>query len=317
MINMKVKFKGRSKLKRGLFKTFILVLLLLVSFAGTFKILYSNISVNIDNNTYLDYLVNDSFSKFSLSDLTSLSSTEFLLKYSFGIESFNTGIKDVDLMSPVVSEVETPDVTNKEPTVYIYNSHQTESYRSDFAESFNINNTVYLASHILKEYLEDLGISVIVEENSIVDVLNTNGWKYGSSYRASRILLEQAKNTNPSLNFFIDLHRDAASYERTMVEIDGKKYAKIMFVVGLKHDNYGPNLELANNLNEKIKNFNPDLTRGVLQKNNSGANGIYNQDFDSNTILIEVGGQYNYIEEVNNTLKVFANILYDYFEELE
>lgn len=317
MINMKVKFKGRSKLQRGLFKTFVLVLLLLVSFAGTFKILYSNISVNIDNNTYLDYLVNDSFSKFSLSDLTSLSSTEFLLKYSFGIESFNTGIKDVDLMSPVVSEVETPDVTNKEPTVYIYNSHQTESYRSDFAESFNINNTVYLASHILKEYLEDLGISVIVEENSIVDVLNTNGWKYGSSYRASRILLEQAKNTNPSLNFFIDLHRDAASYERTMVEIDGKKYAKIMFVVGLKHDNYGPNLELANNLNEKIKNFNPDLTRGVLQKNNSGANGIYNQDFDSNTILIEVGGQYNYIEEVNNTLKVFANILYDYFEELE
>lgn len=314
---MKVKFKGRSKLQRGLFKTFVLVLLLLVSFAGTFKILYSNISVNIDNNTYLDYLVNDSFSKFSLSDLTSLSSTEFLLKYSFGIESFNTGIKDVDLMSPVVSEVETPDVTNKEPTVYIYNSHQTESYRSDFAESFNINNTVYLASHILKEYLEDLGISVIVEENSIVDVLNTNGWKYGSSYRASRILLEQAKNTNPSLNFFIDLHRDAASYERTMVEIDGKKYAKIMFVVGLKHDNYGPNLELANNLNERIKNFNPDLTRGVLQKNNSGANGIYNQDFDSNTILIEVGGQYNYIEEVNNTLKVFANILYDYFEELE
>lgn len=317
MIDMKVKFKGRSKLQRGLFKTFVLVLLLLVSFAGTFKILYSNISVNIDNNTYLDYLVNDSFSKFSLSDLTSLSSTEFLLKYSFGIESFNTGIKDVDLTSPVVSEVETPDVTNKEPTVYIYNSHQTESYRSDFAESFNINNTVYLASHILKEYLEDLGISVIVEENSIVDVLNTNGWKYGSSYRASRILLEQAKNTNPSLNFFIDLHRDAASYERTMVEIDGKKYAKIMFVVGLKHDNYGPNLELANNLNEKIKNFNPDLTRGVLQKNNSGANGIYNQDFDSNTILIEVGGQYNYIEEVNNTLKVFANILYDYFEELE
>ncbi len=317
MIDMKVKFKGRSKLQRGLFKTFVLVLLLLVSFAGTFKILYSNISVNIDNNTYLDYLVNDSFSKFSLSDLTSLSSTEFLLKYSFGIESFNTGIKDVDLMSPVVSEVETPDVTNKEPTVYIYNSHQTESYRSDFAESFNINNTVYLASHILKEYLEDLGISVIVEENSIVDVLNTNGWKYGSSYRASRILLEQAKNTNPSLNFFIDLHRDAASYERTMVEIDGKKYAKIMFVVGLKHDNYGPNLELANNLNERIKNFNPDLTRGVLQKNNSGANGIYNQDFDSNTILIEVGGQYNYIEEVNNTLKVFANILYDYFEELE
>ena len=42
---------------------------------------------------------------------------------------------------------------------------------------------------------------------------------------------------------------------------------------------------------------------------------IYNQDFDPNTILIEVGGQYNYIAEVNNTLRVFADVLYEYFEE--
>lgn len=314
---MKVKFKGRKKVRNGIFKTCILLLILILSFGGTFKILYSSIKVNIDNNTYLDYLVNDAFSKFSLSDITNLSSTEFLLKYSFGIEEFNKGVNDLPLTTPVLSEVEEDDKasTNIEPTVYIYNSHQTESYRSDFAESFNINNTVYLASHILKEYLNDLGISVIVEENSIVDVLNTNGWKYGSSYKASRILMEQAKKDNPSLNFYIDLHRDAASYERTMVEIDGQKYAKIMFVVGLKHENYAANLELANNLNSKIESINANLTRGVMQKDNSGANGIYNQDFDPNTILIEVGGQYNYIEEVNNTLKIFANVLYDYFEE--
>lgn len=314
---MKAKFKGRKKVQAGLFKSFILLLILLVSFGGTFKILYSTIKVNIDNNTYLDYLVNDSLGSFSLEDITTLSSTEFLLKYSFGIENFNTGVNDIELTSPVISEIESPDNTNKDPTVYIFNSHQTEGYRSDFAETFNINNTVYIASHILKEYLNDLGISAIVEENSIVDVLNTNGWKYNSSYKASRILMEQAKKDHPSLNFFIDLHRDAASYERTMVEIDGKKYAKIMFVVGLKHENYAPNLELANILNEKIVGINENLSRGVLQKDNSGANGIYNQDFDPNTILIEVGGQYNYIEEVNNTLKVFASILYDYFKGLE
>ena len=314
---MKAKFKGRKKVQAGLFKSFILLLILLVSFGGTFKILYSTIKVNIDNNTYLDYLVNDSLGSFSLEDITTLSSTEFLLKYSFGIENFNTGVNDIELTSPVISEIESPDNTNKDPTVYIFNSHQTEGYRSDFAETFNINNTVYIASHILKEYLNDLGISAIVEENSIVDVLNTNGWKYNNSYKASRILMEQAKKDHPSLNFFIDLHRDAASYERTMVEIDGKKYAKIMFVVGLKHENYAPNLELANILNEKIVGINENLSRGVLQKDNSGANGIYNQDFDPNTILIEVGGQYNYIEEVNNTLKVFASILYDYFKGLE
>lgn len=298
-----------------MFKAFVITLIILTSFGVTFKVLYNDILVTIDNKTYLDYLVNDSFSKFSLSDLTNLSSTEFLLKYSFGITDFNTGLEDFSLSTPVNSEVETPENTNVSPTVYIYNSHQTESYKSDFAESFNINNTVYLASHILKEYLTDLGIGVIVEENNIVDILNANGWKYGSSYKASRILLEQAKENNPTLTFFIDLHRDSASYERTMTEIDGKKYAKIMFVVGLKHENYAPNLELANTLNEKLKEFNPSLSRGVLEKDNAGANGIYNQDFDPNTILIEVGGQYNYIEEVNNTLKVFADILYDYLGE--
>ena len=312
---MKAKFKPRKKIRSFIFKLFVITLIILTSFGVTFKVLYDDIIINIDNNTYLDYLVNDSFSKFSLSDFSSLSSTEFLLKYSFGITDFNNGIEDVELSAPVNSEVEVEDNSTILPTVYIYNSHQTESYKSDFAESFNINNTVYLASHILKEYLEDLGIGVIVEENNIVDILNTNGWKYGSSYKASRILLEQAKSNNPSLTFFIDLHRDSASYERTMTEIDGKKYAKIMFVVGLKHDNYVPNLELANVLNEKLKEVNPNLSRGVLEKDNAGANGIYNQDFDPNTILIEVGGQYNFIEEVNNTLKIFADILYDYLSE--
>lgn len=243
-----------------------------------------------------------------------MSSTEFLLKYSFGIKEFNSGINDTQLSTPVNSEIEEEVITNDEPLVYIYNSHQTESYVSDFSDTFNINNTVYLGSYILKEYLSDLGINALVEDNSIVDVLNTNGWKYNSSYKASRILLEQAKKDNPSLMFFIDLHRDAGSYERTTTEIDGIKYAKMMFVVGLKHENYQPNLDLANALNEKIKAIDPSLTRGVLQKDNAGANGIYNQDFDPNTILIEVGGQYNYIEEVNNSLKVFARVLYDYLK---
>ena len=148
-----------------------------------------------------------------------------------------------------------------------------------------------------------------------LDVLNTNGWKYGYSYKASRILLENAYKKNPSLDFFIDLHRDAASYDRTVTEIDGKKYAKILFVVGLEHENYEPNLQLARTLNERIKKIAPTLSRGVLEKKGPGVNGKYNQDFNKNTILIEVGGQYNYIEEVNNTLKIIAKVIYEYLED--
>ena len=311
---MKAKFKGRKKVQIWGFKILGVIIVIIASFILSFKLLFDNIDVELNNNTYLNYLVGSSYGYYNLADITNLSSTEFLLKYSFGIKEFNSGINDTQLSTPVNSEIEKEVITNDEPLVYIYNSHQTESYVSDFSDTFNINNTVYLGSYILKEYLSDLGINALVEDNSIVDVLNTNGWKYNSSYKASRILLEQAKKDNPSLMFFIDLHRDAGSYERTTTEIDGVKYAKMMFVVGLKHENYQPNLDLANALNEKIKAIDPSLTRGVLQKDNAGANGIYNQDFDPNTILIEVGGQYNYIEEVNNSLKVFARVLYDYLK---
>ena len=34
-------------------------------------------------------------------------------------------------------------------------------------------------------------------------------------------------------------------------------------------------------------------------------------------IQIEVGGQYNYIEEVNNTLKIIAKVIYEYLKENE
>ena len=307
------RLKLRNGIKSQFFKLILIVIIIIISFIITFKVLYGKIDLKVDNNTYIDFLVKDTFSNYNLSDIKRLSSTEFLLKYSFGIEKVNTGT-NIDIITPVIKEESTTKNTQK-PIVYIFNTHQTEGYNSKFLETFNINNTVYLGSHILAEYLSDLGVSSIVEENSIVDVLNTNGWKYGYSYKASRILLENAYKKNPSLDFFIDLHRDAASYDRTLTEIDGKKYAKILFVVGLEHENYEPNLQLAKNLNERIKKIAPTLSRGVLEKKGPGVNGKYNQDFNKNTILIEVGGQYNYIEEVNNTLKIIAQVIYEYLED--
>lgn len=308
---MRAKFKGRKKRWEYLIRLFLIALLIIISFVITFKALYKRINFNMDNNSYINYLVNDSFSNFAIGDLKRLSSTEFLLKYSFGIDNYNNGTKNNINTTPVVKEEIVEPIIN-EPLVYIFNTHQTEEYNSNFKEEFNINNTVYIASHILKEYLDDLGIKAIVEENSIIDILNTNGWKYNSSYKASRILLEQAYKDNPSLMFFVDLHRDSARYNLTTCEIDNKKYAKIMFVVGLEHEAFQVNLDLANHLNEKLKEINPLLSRGVLEKKGAGVNGIYNQDFNKNTILIEVGGQYNTIEEVNNTLNIVARIIYDY-----
>ena len=315
-MNMK-RVKLRNGFRKQALKLVILVVFCGTSFVVSFKYFYEKIDLKMDDVVYLNSLVKDSFSNYNFTDLKRLSSTEFLLKYSFGIDSCKTGVEEVATLPMVKTDGDNNEVKSNTPLVYIFNTHQTEGYKSNLLESFNINNTVYLASHILGEYLNDLGVGVVVEENSIVDVLNANGWKYGRSYKASRVLMEEAYKNNPTLNFFIDLHRDSASYERTFIEIEGVGYAKVLFVVGLEHDGYVANLELAKKLNEKIKIKYPGLSRGVLEKKGAGVNGIYNQDFNKNTILIEVGGQYNYIEEVNNTLKIISQVIYEYLNEYE
>ena len=100
-----------------------------------------------------------------------------------------------------------------------------------------------------------------------------------------------------------------------LFNIDGVDCAKIMFVVGKEHDNYLKNLENTKRLNDMIKDKYPTLTRGVLEKEGAGVNGIYNQDLGSNIMLIEVGGNYNNISEVANTIDLIIPIIGEYINE--
>ena len=67
---------------------------------------------------------------------------------------------------------------------------------------------------------------------------------------------------------------------------------------------------LNNNLTAQI----PDISRGIIKKSGPGVNGIYNQNLSPNSVLIEVGGQYNTIEQVNNTMPILANAILKYLE---
>ena len=95
---MRARLKRRNSFKWQLIRLGIIFIIIIFSFWLTFKILYDNIDLKLNNNTYLNYLVNDSFGKFNLNDLANLSSTEFLLKYSFGIEKINNGT-NVDIIT--------------------------------------------------------------------------------------------------------------------------------------------------------------------------------------------------------------------------
>ncbi len=299
---------GRFKGKKKKSNLIIYIGLFLISMAFSIKYLYDENLIK--NDTLVDILINDNLGSFK----NNINDVDFLLKYALNIDLEKEAKVEVPIENREEESV-TEQLGINEPIVYIYNTHQDEKYQSAYLEPYNINTTVFMASKMLKEYLENLGVGVIVEENSVSEKLNSLNLKYGSSYKVTRMFLESAKENNPSLKFFIDLHRDSSKYENTTTEIDGESYAKVLFVIGLDNASYANNLALAEKLKSKVEEFNESLSRGILQKSGKGVNGVYNQDFDSNTILIEVGGQYNNIGEVNNTLKILADILASYIKE--
>lgn len=201
------------------------------------------------------------------------------------------------------------------PRVYIYSTHYNEGYNASNLEDYNITPNVVMASKLLKEKLNKLGVSTIVEEGDIGDFMAVHNWNHSYSYRASRYFVEDAIKKNPNLELIIDLHRDALSRKASTVEIDGTSYAKILFVCGKENPNYEKNLALMNQLNEKIKEKYPSLTRGIMTHDGNGYNGVYNQDISPNMILLECGGNENNIGEVTNTLTLLAPIIAEMLNE--
>ena len=161
----------------------------------------------------------------------------------------------------------------------------------------------------LKEELRNYNIDATVETKDIVGEVKAKNLAYKDTYKITRELVTSKMNENIVL--YIDLHRDSVKREFTTAQVDDKSYAKMLFVVGGKHDTYKENYQVCDEINKYIKNNNNAFSRGILVRKNSS----YNQDLASNIILIELGSQDNTIEEVNNTIGVLANALSSYINE--
>ena len=201
------------------------------------------------------------------------------------------------------------------PIIYLYNSHPTEEYLSSTYAEFSVNPTVIMNNYILEDILNKNNLQTIVEEKSVKDILHNNNWKYYESYKASRILLEESIVKYPSLKYFVDIHRDSLEREKTTCQINEKDYAKIVFIVGLENKEYLKNLEFTEKINKKLNEKYPGLSKGILQKEGIGVNGVYNQDFSPKTILVEIGGYQNNTTEVLNTILAFADCFMEVINE--
>ena len=211
----------------------------------------------------------------------------------------------------VSNPVEKTDVSSS-PQVYIYNTHQTESYSMKTLEPYNITPSVMMASYLMKEHFQKEGIETIVEETNISDYMKEQGYQYAESYVASRTFVESILKKYPDLKLIIDLHRDAIPHDSSTITIGEKNYAKVLFIVGMNNPNYQTNLSLAQSLSDLINQSYPKLSRGIMSKSGSNVNGLYNQDLNGNMILLELGANENTIDEVQNTVEAITPIFSKY-----
>ena len=195
-----------------------------------------------------------------------------------------SNLEELKEISYYIEDPNKVDIDN--PLIYIYNSHQLENYNNDNLEIYGITPNVLMASYLLKEKLNQRGISTIVEDTNLTEFLELNNWDHASSYKASRIFMLDKQNTYKSLKYYIDIHRDSIGKSLSTTTINDKPYARILFVVGLEHKNYQKNLDLANKLNDLFNKHYQGLSRGVLKKEGQNVNGIYIQDISENSMLI-------------------------------
>ena len=313
---MKKRFYS-AKVKKRKGKKLFFFMMFIFGIYISFKVLDKS-KIEIDDKDLVSILLTDSNSFFD-NDQSIIKRffSSFFSFYQEPAQLLATNNSDLVEKYEVVKVVKEEKTSNSKPMIYIYNSHQTEEYAASNFLEYTVNPTVMMADYIMEDVFSKNKLITLVEEAKIKDILTKNGWKYSYSYKASRILMEEAKKNNPSLKYFVDVHRDSLVKDKTTVEIKGKSYAKTIFLIGLENPHYEKNLNFTSKINDKLNEKYPGLSKGIYKKGGRGVNGVYNQDFSEYTILIEIGGYENTTVEVLNSTLAFAECFMEVISEGE
>ena len=297
------KFIARKKIKVPRYKIYYFLLACSVFFVFILNIFVSLVLKSDMGNTFLQLLASNSLGGI----INTWDNASYVYQNAFGLDK-----QKEETVSNNYDSIENVVVEENKDIVYVYNTFQTDKYKSNYFNSYSVSSYVTQASFMLKEYLSSFNIGSIVEEESVVKVLKEQNIMYSNTYAASRILMEEASKNHPDLEMFFDLQVSDYEREATTVEINGENYAKILFVVGTDNGTYLENQEFATELNSILESINPALSRGVSLRGGVGYQGVYNQDFSSKVLLIQVGGINNTIDEINRSMKILFEVIATY-----
>ncbi len=217
------------------------------------------------------------------------------------------------------------DMKGAAPKILIVHTHGTESYSPEGAEVYQADKSdrsldktqnMVKVGEAMKQIFEERGISVI-HDTTLHDHPDFNG-----SYENSRKTIEKYLSKYPSICIVLDIHRDAFIYDdgskaKFVTEIDGKKVAQLMFVVGtdaggLNHPKWRENMKLAIKLQNHINGKLPTLMRGVNLRTER-----FNGHTTCGSMIIEVGSSGNTLAEAIDGAQYGASTIAEFLNTLK
>lgn len=192
-----------------------------------------------------------------------------------------------------------------EPQILIMHTHETESYepyeRDFYDKDFTCRTTddsmnMAAVGDAITRKLEEAGFAVIH------DVTKHDHPSYNGSYDRSRVTVSEILEKYPSVKVVLDIHRDAIEREdgtriAPVADINGKNAAQVMIISGcddgtMDMPDHMLNFRFAAALQQQLESDHSGLTRPVLFDYRK-----YNQDLTTGSLLIEVGGHANSIDQ--------------------
>ena len=221
-------------------------------------------------------------------------------------------IRNVTLLTSeeIRSEVsELPDFRIKlnapenEPQILIMHTHTTESYQpaadvgaDPVCRTTDSKKNMTAVGNAMADVFEKEGIRVI-HDTTVHDHPSYNG-----SYDRSRETVSSILEKYPSIKIVLDVHRDAIERESGEIiaptaVINGKSCAQVMIISGcddgtMDMPDFRQNLRTAALFQQYMEMSFKGLTRPVLFDYRS-----YNQNMTHGSLLIEVGGHGNTLDE--------------------
>ncbi len=230
-----------------------------------------------------------------------------------------------DFFSSAEDKKDTPpeeDIVPEEASVLIYHTHTWEAFlpnlsgatKPNEAVSHDETKNIVNVGAMLKEELLKYNIQSQHVKDNVATELKERNWSYPDSYKASREIATEALAKNDKVEYIFDLHRDSVDKKITTTTINGQPYARLFFIVGKENKFYEENLRFVTELNKKLNQEYPGISRGVFQKSKAQGNGLYNQDLSEKALLIEIGGYANNNEEIKKTVEAFAKVFSEMYK---